>query len=147
MSTILLDPVATTNSRPFVPQLGTLAGWELLSLANAVSPKELTSYEWQAVTSCYEPKTESIATSDLHEDGYTVLRPILIEIERIGDTDFTASFKEANIAIGGLDRQDAYQALVAEILDTFDALTEEENNLGPDAATQLQTLRAYIVKA
>jgi hypothetical protein len=76
-----------------------------------------------------------------------VLRPILIEIERIGDTDFTASFKEANIAIGGLDRQDAYQALVAEILDTFDALTEEENNLGPDAATQLQTLRAYIVKA
>lgn len=147
MSTILLNPAATTNSKYFVPQVGTLAGWELLSLANAVYPKELTSYEWQAVTSFYEPKTELIVIGDLHEDGYTVLHPIPIEIERIDDTDFTASFKEANIAIGGFDRQDAYQAIMAEILDTFDALTEEEDNLGPDAATQLQTLRAHIVKA
>ena len=57
-----------------------------------------------------------------------------------------ATFQEANIAIGGFDRQDAYQSFVAEILDTFDVLTEEEY-LGPDAAAQLQVLRTYIGKA
>ena len=80
------------------------------------------------------------------EDGYPVLKPIPYEIERIADGDFLATFQAANIAISGFDAQDAYQSLVAEILDTFDALVDEPR-LGQDAAAQLQILRTYIGKA
>ena len=83
---------------------------------------------------------------DFGEDGYRVLKPIPIDIRRIGDGNFLASFQEANIAIGGLDSQDAYQGLVAEILNTFDTLNGEAS-LGPDAAAQLEVLRSYIVRA
>jgi len=49
------------------------------------------------------------------------------------------------IALCGIDRHDAYQALMAEILDTLDALTEE-HSLIPKAAEQLKTLCEYIAK-
>jgi hypothetical protein len=94
-----------------------------------------------------EPLVKESFITDLHEGGYTLLRPIPIKIERVGEADYLASFSEANIAIGGSDDQDAYQSLVAEILDTFDNLTEEEQNLGPDAAAQLGLLGSYLVKA
>jgi hypothetical protein len=147
MSQILLDPeVTTTASGPFVSQVGALAEWELLSWANAVSQEELATHDWQSVTSCYRPTTEqSVIIGDL-EDGYKVLQPIPIDIEHVDDITFLARFQEANIAIGGVDAQDAYQSLVAEILDTFDALISEER-LGPDATAQLHILRTYIVKA
>ena len=47
--------------------------------------------------------------------------------------------------MSGSDSQDAYEALVADILETFDVLTAEQT-LGPDAAEQLRILRTYIVK-
>src|SRR5580700_4478476 len=118
MDTILLNPIATTNEL-FWPQLATGTEWELQPLVNAVSQEQIPNFEW-AVTSSYHPTTEEVGISDLHEDGYTLLQQIRIVIEPTNDTDFTASFREANIAIGGVDRQDAYQAIVAEILDAFD---------------------------
>ena len=81
--------------------------------------------------------------TDLREAGYSVLRRIPVEIKRIGPTDYEASFSEANIAMSGTSGQDAYQALVADILDTFDTLSAEQN-LGPDAAEQLHILNTYI---
>lgn len=89
------------------------------------------------------PTFESDVINDLEEAGYRVLRPIPFEIRRIGIGDFEASFSEANISISGSDMDDAYQALVAEILDTFDLLPKERK-LGPDAAGQLRILRTYI---
>ena len=80
---------------------------------------------------------------DLGEAGYRVLQPIPVRIKRIGNRDFEASFREANIAMSGSDSQDAYEALVADILETFDVLTAEQA-LGPDAADQLRILRTYI---
>ena len=56
-----------------------------------------------------------------------------------------AAFREANIAMSGSDNNDAYQALVAEILETFDVLIGERN-LGQDAAEQLRILSTYIVR-
>ena len=47
--------------------------------------------------------------------------------------------------MSGSDSDDAYQALMAEILETFDVLFREQN-LGPDAAEQRQILRTYIVR-
>ena len=99
-----------------------------------------------AATDEAPPRTEHVWIEDLGEAGYDVLRRIPVEIRRVGIGDFEASFREANIAISGSDQNDAYQALVAEILDTFDVLLSEQN-LGPDAAEQRRLLNAYIVRA
>ena len=92
------------------------------------------------------PRTEHFLIDDLGEAGYHVLQPIPVEIRRVGIGDFEASFREANIAISGSDQDDAYQALVAEILETFDVLLTEQN-LGPDATEQCRILLTYIVRA
>ena len=47
--------------------------------------------------------------------------------------------------MSGIDNDDALQALLAEILETFDVLVKEQS-LGPDAAKQLQILNTYIVR-
>ena len=92
------------------------------------------------------PPTEHVWIDDLGEAGYRILQPIPVEIRRVGIGDFEASFRKANIAMSGSDRDDAFQALVAEILETFDVLLREQN-LGPDAAMQRRILRTYIVRA
>ena len=92
------------------------------------------------------PSAELSGIDNLGEAGYRVLRPIPVVIRRVGIGNCEASFREANIAMSGSDSDDAFQALVAEILDTFDMLPQEQN-LGPDAAKQLQVLRTYIAKA
>ena len=88
---------------------------------------------------------EHVWIDDLRDGVYRVRQPFSIKITRIGAGNFEASFREANIAISGIDRDDAYQALVAEILDTLDTLAEEPN-LIPHAARQLQILREYIAQ-
>ena len=92
------------------------------------------------------PRTEHVWIYDLGEAGYRILQPIPVEIRRVGIGDFEASFRDANIAISGSGGNDAYQALVAEILETFDVLLSEQN-LGPDAADQRRILHTYIVRA
>ena len=58
--------------------------------------------------------------------------------------DFTATFDEAGISIGGESFRDAFEALVSEILDTFDYFTKHEAELGPEPQRQLAILRRYI---
>ena len=70
----------------------------------------------------------------------------LLRSRESGSGTSEASFRETNIAISGSDQDDAYQALVAEILETFDVLLTEQN-LGPDATEQRRILRTYIVRA
>lgn len=91
------------------------------------------------------PHTEHFRIRDLGEAGYGVRRSIPVVVTRIGIGDYEASFREANIAMSGSDPDDAYQSLVAEILDTFDVLGRERK-LGPDAAEQRRTLQRYIVR-
>ena len=91
------------------------------------------------------PLREYEWVSTLREEGYRVRQPFCVQITEIGVGNFEASFPEANIAICGIDRHEAYQALVAKILDTLDTLTEE-HSLIPKAAEQLQTLCEYIAK-
>lgn len=141
MQTIQIFPQLAPT--PFIAHIGAFSTWELST--SAIANIDPGSYEGESVTSDYKFDTDLRPIVDLHEDGYIVLQPIPIIIERVDDS-FLATFEEANIAIGGVNRQDAYQSLVAEILDTFDALTEE-GHLGPDAAAQLQVLRTYIGKA
>lgn len=93
----------------------------------------------------FPQRTEYIWIDDLGEAGYRILQPISVEIKAVGIGDYEAWFRQANIAMSGSDSSDAFQGLVAEILDTFDLLLREKS-LGPDAVEQLQILRTYIAK-
>ena len=98
--------------------------------------------DWVALQDLIFPESPDDDEIDSLEDGYLVLRPIPVRYERHAHGTI-ASFVQANIAISGVDAQDAYQALVAEILDTFDFLTAEPV-LSESAAKQLNVLRDYI---
>jgi hypothetical protein len=93
-----------------------------------------------------EPATRKDWINDLGEDGYELLKPIPYTVTRVDDGDYIAKFNVANIGSGGTDAHDAYQALIAAVLDTFDILRAEQDHLGDDAAAQLETLNAYLVK-
>jgi hypothetical protein len=80
------------------------------------------------------------------DDTYEVLRPLKIKYQHT-DEGFIASFPEANIAISGVSRQDAYQALVVEILDAFDDWSADESALGLGPRQQQAVLRKHIAKA
>jgi hypothetical protein len=80
-------------------------------------------------------------------EGYRVLRPIPVTYEEMSDTDVQASFEAANIAISGNSRQDAYQALIEEILTAFDDWSADESALGLGPRQQLAVLRNYIAQA
>jgi hypothetical protein len=80
-------------------------------------------------------------------EGYRVLRPIPVTYEEMSDTDIQTSFEAANMAISGNSRQDAYQALIEEILTAFDDWSAEESALGPGPRKQLAVLRSYLAKA
>jgi hypothetical protein len=80
-------------------------------------------------------------------EGYRVLRPIPVVYEIASDTDVEARFDDANIAMSGNSRLDARQALVEEMLSTFDDYTADEAALGPGPKQQLALLRTYIAKA
>lgn len=95
----------------------------------------------------YDPPIRAASITDLMEEGYVLLRPIQIELERLQDGEVLAKFRDANIAMSGHNEQDAFQAMFAEILDTFDDLLDNASDLGPDAARQLDMLSTYIVKA
>lgn len=104
----------------------------------------LVPWSWESTANLF-PLREYEWVYTLREGGYRVRQPFCVQITEIGVGNFEATFPEAHIAICGIDRHDAYQALVAEILDTLDTLTEERS-LIPKAAEQLQTLREYIAK-
>ena len=110
-------------------------------------PAQVAELEWVLLLHGTDlaPAIEHVQITDLGEAGYGIRKTIPVEIKSIEAGNFEASFREANIAISGVDSDDAYQALVAEILDTFDVLVQEPT-LGPDAAEQLRILRTYIVR-
>lgn len=163
VSVTLLQPTEpTTDSLDAVPLVGPTSNHAGVRLFGFMGVTPSTEFKFDAEESTADhlqlrvfrlaaadqapPRTENVWVNDLGEAGYHVLQSIPVEIRRVGIGDFEASFREANIAISGNDRDDAFQALVAEILETFDVLLGEQN-LGPDAAEQRQILRAYIVRA
>ena len=140
----------TSNSLPVLDSWPTATIQVVIASLNEQSSNNdiLTRDEIESETiPLFNPPIKTDFITDLNEDGYTLLRPIPVQIEREDDGHATASFGEANIGIGGTSDQDAFQSLFAEILDTFDDLIDAEEHLGPDALHQLGVLRTYIVKA
>ena len=148
VSATLLHTESTTDSLDAIPVFSSTvnqASEQAIVLGQQADQLLLRSF-LRAAANQELPRTEYFSIDDLGEAGYRVLQIIPVEIRRVGIGDFEASFREANIAISGRDQADAYQALVAEILETFDVLLTEQN-LGPDATEQRQILRTYIVRA
>ena len=79
-------------------------------------------------------------------EGYVVNQPIRITYEEISDCEIQARFAEANFAVSGTSRQDAFQALTEEILAAFDDWSADESKLGPGPKQQLAVLRKYLGK-
>lgn len=100
----------------------------------SLSPKQENWGDW-----------ENTWINNLDEPGYRCLQPIPVEVRRAEYGYFLASFSDANIAISGQDRDDAYQALIVEIIETFEVLLEEPK-LGPDAREQLNILNKFIAR-
>lgn len=80
-------------------------------------------------------------------EPYAVTVPIPVRMVREGELDFTASFEEADISISGESLRDAFQALVLEVLDTFDYLLSHCSDLGPWPEEQLAILKSHLAKA
>ena len=71
---------------------------------------------------------------------------IPISYEGSSDTGFFARFVEANIAVSGVSRRDALQALIEEIAAAFEVWVADESKLGPGPKGQLAVLRKYLGK-
>lgn len=85
-----------------------------------------------------------IVLKDL-EPGYSTLRPIPVQIERL-DRGYIASFNAANVHTSGESLIDAARNLRSLILDVFDSLLSERSALGPGPERQLATLLRYVKK-
>lgn len=147
LASIPLVDATSNHSRFWLPKSSRVTSTSKSAFRAALSTEDPAPH-WQfrdAATDQVLPRTEYVRIDDLGDAGYQVRQPVPAEIRRLGFGDFEASFREANIAISGSDRNDAFQALVAEILDTLDLLLMEPS-LSPDAAEQLRILRTYIVK-
>jgi hypothetical protein len=78
------------------------------------------------------------------DEPYRLLKPIVVQVKRLGDDDFLASFNDANMEISGDSAQEAFQNLAAHILDVLEVLEKGESALGPEPARQLAVLRDHI---
>ena len=91
-----------------------------------------------------EQQPISEARMDKFENaGYRLLQPMTIHYQRLG-SGYVASWPEANIAVSGTTREDAYDALEIEILDAFDDWSADEAALGPGPQRQFAVLKKYI---
>ncbi len=147
MSYMVPLSVSTSNSAyaGFHSRVTTPSGHPEFNFEKFAADHELRQLLYKASANQASPRTEYDWIENLGEAGYHLLQPIPVETRRVEPGDFLASFRQANIAISGSDNDDAFQALVVEILETFDALLGERN-LGPDAAEQLRILGTYIVR-
>jgi hypothetical protein len=95
----------------------------------------------------YPARDWQIEQSDLPEDEpYNIIRDFPIKITKNTEVEFTATFEDANLSIGGISYRDAFQALIYEILDAFDYYSEHQAELGPEPQRQLAVLNQHIVK-
>jgi hypothetical protein len=79
------------------------------------------------------------------KEPYEITTPILAVLTSVGN-QFLASFIEANIAMTGSTPSEAVGNLAADILDTYELYSAEEDSLGPEPKRQLAVLRRYIAK-
>ncbi len=82
--------------------------------------------------------------NSLPDDRYELIQSIPVKIERDPEIGWAAWFEEAQIAMPGSDPVDAKLALEDSIVDAFEDLNSEEEDLGPLPLKQLRVLRYYV---
>ena len=85
------------------------------------------------------------AIPEQYDARYDLLQPIPVDFEEVAPDAVIAHFREADLAVTGLDRQDAQDSLVSWILDIFDDLAEAEPQvLGVTPTMQIRVLRQHL---
>lgn len=88
----------------------------------------------------------TVSLPDL-EPGYTLLRAIVINVQRLARNNYVATFTEVNINASGQSFYEAISNLKALIVDMFDLLgSVGRHKLGPEPRKQLRALAAIIRK-
>ena len=83
-------------------------------------------------------------TDEFPNAKYDLERQIFARIEKDDIDSWVASFDEANIAISGMDPEDAMQSLRYEIAYSMESLLSSEDVLSPKLKHRLDILRCYI---
>ena len=82
--------------------------------------------------------------SRLPDEHYEVIRPIPVCVEPDPDGGWVARFDEAMISMPGSTRGDAIDALLADILDTYELFSSEKDSLGPIPQQQFLVLQRFV---
>lgn len=120
----------------------------LISAMSLVSPKQkyylFLSYS-NAERSKVIPRTSNpIFITELPVAGYTLLKPIPVQIKQADDKVWIARFEEANIGMSGHSLEEAKEALVHDIVNALELFLEEEEKLTPKLKENLDVLKEYI---
>lgn len=83
-------------------------------------------------------------TDEFPNIKYDLERQIFARIEKDDIGSWTATFEEADIAMSGIDPEDAMQSLRYEIVYSMESLLSSEDVLSPNLEHRLDILRRHI---
>ena len=85
------------------------------------------------------------AIPEEYGDRYDLLQPIPVDFEEVAPDTVIAHFREADLAVTGVDREDAQDSLASWVRDVFDDLSEAEPRvLGATPTMQIRVLRRHL---
>lgn len=105
-------------------------------------------YQYQnqaSLTKLVPDKSLRVFLEKLSDPEYELLKAIPVVVEST-DSDFVASFLEANINASGESQWAALRHLGYLVIDVFEMLMDEEASLAALPARQLEVLRSYLRK-
>jgi len=83
---------------------------------------------------------------NIEEPGYRLLKNIPVKIVAV-DSEYTASFVEANISMSDITRDKSVEALCSVILDVYDSIADEpDEKLGPAMQHTRTVLIEHVTK-
>ena len=91
-----------------------------------------------------ELRAVSLIVRELGDDDYDLVEHIPIKIEKDEDSGWVATFPEGRIGMPGSSILDARDALLGELIDSFELLSANRDRLGPIPREQLDALERYI---
>ena len=77
-------------------------------------------------------------------EPYELLKPLPVEIQKVEQDEFIASFEEAGIAMCADSPDDSLLNLLSHILDVFDSYSAQEDKLAWRAARTFRVLKSFI---
>ena len=85
----------------------------------------------------------NLQISSLQPEPYKLLQAIPVVIQP-QEQEWIASFYDANLYASGETEQEAFDNLRSLILDVYESLAAEKDELGPEPARQIAILKSFI---